>query len=99
MPVFAFGNQQVCHFQGGLDPTPTRGQKYFNVVLVLSCRTSDLQFSLVLQTHDMSYKSVHNKEPKGVVCYMTSSSNSSQSTRPTGRVLWEELLVLSRLRL
>ena len=24
---------------------------------------------------------------------MTSSSNSSQSTRPTGRVLWEELLV------
>ena len=27
---------------------------------------------------------------------MTSSSNSSQSTRPVGRVLWEELLVLSR---
>ena len=29
---------------------------------------------------------------------MTPSSNSSQSTRPTGRgrVLWEELLVLSR---
>ena len=26
---------------------------------------------------------------------MTSSSNSSQSTRPTGRVLWEELLVLN----
>ena len=25
---------------------------------------------------------------------MTSSSNSSQSTRPVGRVLWEELLVL-----
>ena len=24
------------------------------------------------------------------------SSNSSQSTRPVGRVLWEELLVLSR---
>ena len=27
---------------------------------------------------------------------MTSSSNSSQSTHPTGQVLWEELLVLSR---
>ena len=27
---------------------------------------------------------------------MTSSSYSSQSTRPTGRVLWEEILVLSR---
>ena len=27
---------------------------------------------------------------------MTSSSNSSQSTRPVGQVLWEELLVLSR---
>ena len=27
---------------------------------------------------------------------MTSSSNSSQSTCPAGRVLWEEILVLSR---
>ena len=27
---------------------------------------------------------------------MTSTSNSSHSTHPTGRVLWEELLVLSR---
>ena len=27
---------------------------------------------------------------------MTSPSNSSQSTCPKGRVLWEELLVLSR---
>ena len=30
---------------------------------------------------------------------MTSSSNSSQSTLPTGRVLWEELLVLSSISL
>ena len=30
---------------------------------------------------------------------MTSSSNSFQSTRPKGRVLWEELLVLSRFHL
>ena len=37
------------------------------------------------------------KEPKGVICTcnMTSSSNPSQSTRPTGQVLWDELLVLS----
>ena len=36
----------------------------------------------------LSFKSVCNKEHKGVICNMTSS--------PTGRVLWEELLVLSR---
>ena len=40
----------------------------------------------------LSFKSVFNKEHKGVICKMTSSSNSSQSTRPVGRVLWEELL-------
>ena len=55
------------------------------------------QFSLVMQTHTLfSFKSVCNKEHKGVICYMTSSSNSSQSTRPTVRVLWEELLIFSR---
>ena len=41
----------------------------------------------------LSFKSVCNK---GVICNMTSSSNYFQSTHPTGRVLWEELLVLSR---
>ena len=35
----------------------------------------------------LSFKSVCNKEHKGVICKMTSSSNSSQSTRPVGRVL------------
>ena len=35
----------------------------------------------------LSFKSICNKEHKGVICNMTSSSNSSQSTRPTGRVL------------
>ena len=35
----------------------------------------------------LSFKSICNKEYKGVICDMTSSSNSSQSTRPTGRVL------------
>ena len=43
----------------------------------------------------LSFKSICNKEHKGVLCNMT-SSNSSQSTRPIGRVLWEESLVLSR---
>ena len=43
----------------------------------------------------LSFKSVCNKEHKGVKCNMTSSSYSSQSTHPTGRVLWEELLILS----
>ena len=37
----------------------------------------------------LSFKSVCNKEHKGVKCYMISSSNSSKSTRPIGRVLWE----------
>ena len=46
----------------------------------------------------LSFKSVCNKEHKGVICNMTSSSSSFQSTRPVGRVLWEELLVLSRFR-
>ena len=45
-------------------------------------------------TH-LSFKSVCNKEHKGVICKMTSSSNSSQSTR-VGWVLWEDLLLLSR---
>ena len=43
----------------------------------------------------LSFKSVCNKEHKGVICNTTSSSNFSQSTR-TGRVLWEELHILSR---
>ena len=64
-------------------------------ILHLSCRMSDLQFSLVPQNMHLSFKSVCNKEQKGVICNMT-SSNSTQSTRPVGRVLWEELLVLSR---
>ena len=35
----------------------------------------------------LSFKSVCNKEHKGVICNMTSLSNSSQSTHPTGQVL------------
>ena len=44
----------------------------------------------------LSFKSVCNKEHKGVICYIISLSDSSQSTRPTRQVLCEELLVLSR---
>ena len=47
----------------------------------------------------VSFKSICNKGHKGVVCNMISFSNSSQSTRPIGRVLWEELLDLSRFHL
>ena len=44
----------------------------------------------------LSFKSVCKKEHKGIICNLTSSSSYPQSTRPVGRVLWEELLVLSR---
>ena len=44
----------------------------------------------------LTFKSVCNKEHKCVICNIASLSNFSQSTRPVGRVLWEELLVLSR---
>ena len=47
----------------------------------------------------LSFKSICNIEHKGVICNMTSSSNSFQRTPPTGRVLWEELLVFSRFHL
>ena len=35
----------------------------------------------------LSFKSVGNKEHKGVICNMTSSSNFFQSTHPVGQVL------------
>ena len=42
----------------------------------------------------LSFKSVCNKEHKGVICNMTSLSNSFQGTCPVGQVLWEELISL-----
>ena len=47
------------------------GDKNFSI-LQLSCRTSDLQFSLVLHMY-LSFKSryMYNEEHKGVICYMT----------------------------
>ena len=47
----------------------------------------------------LSFKSVCNKELKGVISNRTSSSNSSLSSHPTGRVRWEELVVRSRFHL
>ena len=42
-------------------------------------------FHLSCKHMHLSFKSICNKEHKGVICNMTSSSNSSQSTRSTGR--------------
>ena len=60
---------------------------------------SDLQFSLILQTHSLSFKRICNKEHKGVIYNVISSSNSFQSNRPIGRELSGELLILSRFHL
>ena len=87
-PVFSAGHFYI--------PSPGE-KKHKNIsILHLSCRMSDLQFHSSCKHMLLSFKSVCNKEHKGVICNMTSSSNSSQSTRPVGRVLWEELLVHSR---
>ena len=53
-------------------------------------------FHLSCKHMHLSFKSICNKEYKGVICNMTSSSYSFQSTRPVGRVLWEKLLILFR---
>ena len=44
-------------------------------------------FCLSCKHMHMPFKSVCNLEHNGVICNMTSLSNSSQSTRPTGQVL------------
>ena len=43
-------------------------------------------FHLSCKHMHLSFKSICNKEHKGVICNMTSSSNSSQSTHPVGRI-------------
>ena len=40
----------------------------------------------------LSFKSICNKEHKEIICYMTPSSNSSQSACPIGRVFWKNYL-------
>ena len=44
-------------------------------------------FHLSCKHMHLSFKSICNKEHKGVICNMTSLSNSFQSARSTGRVL------------
>ena len=58
-----------------------RGQKYLNIACHTSCKHMHL-----------SFKNVCNKEHKGVICNMTSSSNSFQSTCPTGEVFGKNYL-------
>ena len=75
---------------------PEEGQKYFNIALVLQDECITIFRSSCKHMH-LSYKSVCNKEQKGVICNMTPMSNSSQSTYPTGQVqICKELLVLPR---
>ena len=67
-----------------------RGQKYLNIALVLQVEW------LTTFTHSANTCTCPLTEHKWVICNMISSSNSFESTRPTGQVLWEEFLVLSR---
>ena len=73
----------------------TQGTKIFQYCTCPAGRVT-YNFHLSCKHMHLSFKSECNKEHKGVICNMNSSSNSSQSTRPKGRVFWEELLVLSR---
>ena len=66
-------------------------QKYFKIALVLEGEWLYNFHSSSMHMH-LSFKSVCNKEHKKATCNMTSSSNSSQSTRPLGWVLWENYL-------
>ena len=58
-----------------------------------------LQFTHPANACTCHMKAYAVKNIKEVICNMTFSSYSFQSTRPTGQVLWEELLVLSRFHL
>ena len=70
----------------------TQGTKIFQYCTCPAGRVT-YNFHLPCKHMHLSFKSICNKEHKGVICNMTSSSNFPLSTRPTGRVLWEELLV------
>ena len=63
------------------ESTLIRGQKYFNIALPGRVTYS---FHSSCKHMHLSFKSICNKDHKGVICNMTSSSNSSQSTRPVG---------------
>ena len=72
----------------------SQGTKIFQYC---TCPAGRVTYKFHLQTDACVL--VCNKEHKGVLCNMTYLSNSSRSTRPTGRVLWEELLIISRFHL
>ena len=74
---------------------PHQGTKIFQYYTCPAGRVT-YNFHLSCKHMHMSFKSVCNKELKGVISNTTSSSNSSQRTRPVGRVFGEELLFLSR---
>ena len=76
-------------------PAIPAGDKKISI-LHLSWRTSDLHFPSSRIHMHLCFKSVCNKKNKGVICNTTSSTNSSQSPHPVGRVLWKECLILSR---
>ena len=75
-----------------------QGTKIFQYCTCPAGRVTNNIHSSCKHMH-LSFKSVCNKEHKGVICNMTSWSYFSQSTHPTGRGLWEELLVLSLISL
>ena len=90
------GGMMVRHFfyqsgQFGLTVT-SQGTKIFQYCTCPAGRVTYI-FHTSCKPRHLSFKSVCSKEYMGV---MTSSSNSSQSTRPIGRVLWVESLVLPR---
>ena len=66
-----------------------QGTKIFQYCTFIAGRVTYNFHSSCKHMH-LSFKSVCNKEHKGVICNMTSSSNSYRTR------LWEELLVLSR---
>ena len=60
-----------------------QGTKMFQYCTCPAGRVS-YNFHLSCKHMHMSFKNICNKEDKGVLCYMTFLSNSSQSTRSTG---------------
>ena len=79
-------------------PTCIQGTKIFQYCTCPAGRVTYNFHSSSKHMH-LRFKMVCNKEHKGLICNMTSSSNSSQSTCPVERVLWEVLLVFSRFHL
>ena len=62
---------------------PLQRKKIFQYCTHLAGQVT-YNFHLSCKHKHLSFKSVCNKEHKGVICNMTSSSYSSQNTHPTG---------------